>query len=40
MKAQKDIRTTLAGMNAAGLVAMQEVPKGSDRAPMRTYYLW
>ncbi|KAH7107752.1 RNA polymerase III subunit RPC82-domain-containing protein [Auriculariales sp. MPI-PUGE-AT-0066] len=40
MKAQKDIRTTLAAMNAAGIVAMQEVPKGSDRAPMRTYYLW
>jgi len=40
MKAAKEVRTTLAAMNNAGLIAMQEVPKSADRAPMRTYYLW
>ncbi|KZV94041.1 hypothetical protein EXIGLDRAFT_739978 [Exidia glandulosa HHB12029] len=40
MKAQKEVRTMLAAMNSAGIIAMQEVPKGADRAPIRTFYLW
>lgn len=40
MKAAKEVRTILAAMNSAGIIAMQEVPKGADRAPIRTFYLW
>ncbi|EJD53249.1 hypothetical protein AURDEDRAFT_180799 [Auricularia subglabra TFB-10046 SS5] len=40
MKPPKDVRTVLAGMSSAGIIAMQEVPKSADRAPIRTFYLW
>ncbi|KAK9471417.1 RNA polymerase III subunit RPC82-domain-containing protein [Dipodascopsis tothii] len=36
----KDIRAHLAGLHEIGCFDLQEVPKGNDRAPSRTYYLW
>ena len=40
MKPAKDVRTLLTAMSALAVVSLQEVPKGADRAPGRTFYLW
>jgi hypothetical protein len=36
----KDVREKLYRMLNAGFVALQEIPKSSDHAPVRTFYLW
>tara|TARA_R110002050_G_scaffold220573_3_gene356411 strand:- start:90 stop:497 length:408 start_codon:yes stop_codon:yes gene_type:complete len=36
----KDTREALYKMLAAQFVYLQEVPKGADRIPSRTFYLW
>ncbi|KAK7203468.1 RNA polymerase III subunit RPC82-domain-containing protein [Myxozyma melibiosi] len=36
----KDIRAHLTALHECGSLDLQEVPKGTDRAPSRTYYLW
>lgn len=37
---QKDIRAILTGMQEAGFVESQEVPKDNSRQPSRTLFLW
>lgn len=37
---QKDIRSILTGMQEAGFVEAQEVPKDNTRQPSRTLYFW
>lgn len=34
------VRTLLTSLSEDSLVSIQEVPKGADRNPQRTYYLW
>lgn len=36
----KDIRNHLSDLQGIGGVDLQEVPRGNDRAPTRTFYLW
>ncbi|KAK9366151.1 RNA polymerase III subunit RPC82-domain-containing protein [Lipomyces kononenkoae] len=36
----KDIRAQLTALHEIGCLDLQEVPRGTDRAPSRTYYLW
>ncbi|KAK9458576.1 RNA polymerase III subunit RPC82-domain-containing protein [Lipomyces oligophaga] len=36
----KEIRSHLTALHEIGALDLQEVPKGSDHAPSRTYYLW
>ncbi|KAK9374062.1 RNA polymerase III subunit RPC82-domain-containing protein [Lipomyces chichibuensis] len=36
----KDIRSQLTALHEIGCLDLQEVPRGTDRAPSRTYYLW
>src|ERR1700749_78121 len=40
MKVGKEVRALLTVLAQASIVSMQEVPKGADRAPSRTFYLW
>jgi len=40
MMANKDVRPLLASMSEENLVSIQEVPKGADRNPTRTFYVW
>ena len=40
MTPPKTIRSTLTGMQEAGFVETQEVPKDTSRQPSRTMYLW
>jgi DNA-directed RNA polymerase III subunit RPC3 len=40
MTPPKTIRSTLTGMQEAGFVEIQEVPKDTSRQPSRTMYLW
>jgi len=37
---QKTMRALLTAMNRAGFLELQEVPKGNDRQPSKTIYLW
>ncbi|EPY52147.1 DNA-directed RNA polymerase III complex subunit Rpc82 [Schizosaccharomyces cryophilus OY26] len=37
---QKDLRTVLQSMAEMGALELQEVPRSSDRAPSKTFYLW
>lgn len=36
----KHIRNYLSDLQSIGCVELQEVPRGNDRAPSRTFYLW
>ncbi|KAK9243996.1 RNA polymerase III subunit RPC82-domain-containing protein [Lipomyces tetrasporus] len=36
----KDIRSHLTALHEIGCLDLQEVPRGTDRAPSRTYYFW
>ncbi|KAK9447281.1 RNA polymerase III subunit RPC82-domain-containing protein [Limtongia smithiae] len=36
----KDIRSHLMAMHEIGALDLQEVPRGADRAPSKTFYLW
>ncbi|KAK9378550.1 RNA polymerase III subunit RPC82-domain-containing protein [Kockiozyma suomiensis] len=36
----KEIRAHLTALHECGGLDLQEVPRGADRAPSRTYYLW
>lgn len=40
MLAPKDVRVITASLSSASLLELQEVPKGADRLPARTFYLW
>jgi len=40
MMTAEQIRTLLTSLSEDSLVSIQEVPKGADRNPQRTYYLW
>jgi DNA-directed RNA polymerase III subunit RPC3 len=40
MITNKDVRPILASLSSEGLVTLQDVPKGNDRNPNRTFYLW
>ncbi|TDL27244.1 hypothetical protein BD410DRAFT_761941 [Rickenella mellea] len=40
MMANKDMRPLLTSLSADSLVSVQEVPKGADRNPIRTFYIW
>ena len=37
---QKSMRALLTSMNRAGFLELQEVPKGNDRQPSKTIFLW
>ena len=37
---QKNMRAILTSMNRAGFLELQEIPKGNDRQPSKTIYLW
>ena len=34
------VRPLLTSLSAESLISIQEVPKGADRNPQRTIYLW
>ena len=36
----KDVRPLLSSLSSDSLISLQEVPKGNDRNPARTFYLW
>ena len=40
MMATTTVRTLLSLLSADSLISIQEVPKGADRNPQRTIYLW
>jgi len=40
MMAAKDVRPLLSALATDSLISTQEVPKGADRNPTRTFYLW
>jgi len=40
MMTSKEVRPMLASLSGEGLVTLQDVPKGNDRNPNRTFYLW
>lgn len=37
---QKPMRALLTSMNCAGFLELQEIPKGNDRQPQKTIFLW
>ncbi|KAF8580680.1 hypothetical protein K439DRAFT_1636837 [Ramaria rubella] len=40
MLSHKDVRPLLSSLSADSLISLQEIPKGNDRNPARTFYLW
>jgi DNA-directed RNA polymerase III subunit RPC3 len=40
MMSHKDVRPLLTSLSSDSLISLQEVPKGNDRNPARTFYLW
>lgn len=40
MMSNKDVRPLLTSLSEDSLVNVYEVPKGADRHPQRTFYLW
>ncbi len=40
MMAHKELRPLLSKLSAESLISLSEVPKGNDRNPTRTFYLW
>ncbi|KAL4065333.1 RNA polymerase III subunit RPC82-domain-containing protein [Scleroderma yunnanense] len=40
MMANKDVRPLLSAMSSDCLISTQEIPKGADHNPTRTFYLW
>ena len=40
MMAPKDCRPLLFSLSADAFVSLQEVPRGADRNPTRTFFLW
>ncbi|KAF8522102.1 hypothetical protein BU17DRAFT_45192 [Hysterangium stoloniferum] len=40
MLSHKDVRPLLSSLSSDSLISLQEIPKGNDRNPARTFYLW
>lgn len=40
MMSHKDVRPLLSSLSSDSIISLQEVPKGNDRNPARTFYLW
>ncbi len=40
MLRQRDVRASLASLFKIGMLELQEVPRSSDRAPSRSFFLW
>lgn len=40
MMTHKDVRPILSSLSADSIISLQEIPKGNDRNPARTFYLW
>ncbi|KDQ13190.1 hypothetical protein BOTBODRAFT_111828 [Botryobasidium botryosum FD-172 SS1] len=40
MMHKKDVQPLLVALSAASIIAQQEVPRGTERTPSKTFYLW